>query len=186
MSLMGHNRAALKPDRTLQRMRIHPLMSLLESFNPLLVSAELPASKSVDAETSQDHATTYNGVFALSYSTSLTLALDFKSKAEEMFSSLQAAVHTIIQKDWITYLDTVSRERVERPITLAASGNAGFDLIIRTCNSSVNGSAETGCHIFYDAPLGKLVQSSDPDAPTLEQAIGAGAAAQGLKEFRDS
>lgn len=167
---VGHDQGALLHDRTLQAMYIQPLLNLLELYNtPPITTASLVGGPS--NEVAKSTTAKPNGVFALSPSTSLTLLLDFKSKSEEIFPALQSAIQPLIQKDWLTYWDNASQKRIERPITVVASGDADFDLLVRGGNTSVDAPTNIRRYVFYDAPLSALVHPGDPDAPPTKDAI---------------
>ncbi|MBE7179617.1 MAG: hypothetical protein INR71_00115 [Terriglobus roseus] len=168
---VGHDRGAMLPDRTLQKMYIQPLMNILALHNLDASSPDAkPEAKSgekADIESEKKP----NGVFVMSPLTSLTLLLDFKSNTDEILPSLQSAIQPLRQKDWLTYWDATLGKRIERPITIVASGSADFDLLLRGGNSSTNAPTDITRYVFYDAPLDDLVQPGDPDALPTDAAI---------------
>lgn len=132
---VGHERAALQPNRTFQSLYIQPLVDILERQNP-------------KTEFYNDN---YRGVFDMDPNQTLTLLVDVKTSGAETWAKVVEQLEPLRQRDWLTfYADGTTHTR---PITVVGTGNTPFDLLI---------SNSTYRDYFYDAPLHKL--NSDYDA----------------------
>ncbi|KAF9735355.1 hypothetical protein PMIN06_010883 [Paraphaeosphaeria minitans] len=125
---VGHVESALHADRTLESMYINRLVDLLDGMNP-------PRWKATDPK----------GVFYNAPKQSLTLVIDFKTAGKETWSTLHEQLQPLRERGWLTHWN--GTHRVERPLTIVASGAADFDLV------APHGSVRD---IFFDAPLDEL------------------------------
>ncbi|KAF2851387.1 hypothetical protein T440DRAFT_528614 [Plenodomus tracheiphilus IPT5] len=145
---VGHSTNALTPDRTFRSMYIDPLVRLLDYQNP-----PLPIT------------TTKNGLFPTNPSETVVLLVDFKNNGHDIFPVVSAQLSALRQKNYLTYYNGTST--IPGPITVVATGNAPFDLIVANT---------TYRDIFFDAPLDRLYidpststpssSSSPPNHPT--------------------
>ncbi|KAK7189357.1 hypothetical protein DPSP01_013945 [Paraphaeosphaeria sporulosa] len=125
---VGHTESALHPGRTLKSMYINRLVDLLDEMNPTHWRAADP-----------------KGVFYNAPHQSLTLVVDFKTAGNETWSALYEQLQPLRERGWLTNWN--GTHRVERPLTVVASGAADFDLV-----ASHNQVRD----IFFDAPLAEL------------------------------
>ncbi|TVY25253.1 Altered inheritance of mitochondria protein 6-like protein [Lachnellula hyalina] len=126
--LVGHASSSLSQDRTLQKLYIQPLITILENLNN--VSAVSDGSN-------------WNGIFQSSPNTTLIVLLDFKSNGIELWPYVNQQLEGFRSKGWLTHWNS-STGITWAPIIVVASGNAPFNLL----NSNT-----TYRDIFYDAPL---------------------------------
>lgn len=160
---VAHDRNTLMPERTLEKMYIEPLITILETMN----TPDAHAAKQLpQAMFQKDPAERPNGVFALSPTTSLILMLDFKSQAKDIIPVLLDTLTPLAQRSFLTRWDPASQSRMDGPITLVATGEADFDTILRAGrNSTPDDPLAVERFIFFDAPLGDLIRPGDPDSP---------------------
>lgn len=133
---VGHERAALQPNRTFQSLYIQPLVDILERQNPATAF--------------------YNdinrGVFDMDPNQTLTLLVDVKTSGPETWAKVVEQLEPLRQRDWLTFYANGTTHT--RPVTVVGTGNTPFDLLA---------SNATYRDYFYDAPLHKLT-TSDYDA----------------------
>ncbi|KAI8931912.1 hypothetical protein NX059_010814 [Plenodomus lindquistii] len=132
---VGHSTNALTPDRTFRSMYVDPLVKLLDHQNT--------------------HASTNpakNGLFPTAPSETTVLLVDFKNNGHDIFPVVSAQLQALREKGYLTYYDGSST--IPGPITVVATGNAPFDLIVANT---------TYRDIFFDAPLDRLY--IDPSSP---------------------
>lgn len=129
---VGHVKKALRSERTLKAMYLDPITSLIKQANSNTTSADL------------------QGIFSLDPSQTLVLLIDHKSLGSPTYAALYSQLQELRDLDWLTFWN--GTHRVERPLTVVASGNAPFSSVIAN---------ETYRDIFFDAPLDRLVQSAD-------------------------
>ncbi|POS73896.1 hypothetical protein DHEL01_v207718 [Diaporthe helianthi] len=133
--LVGHSDANLHKDVTLRSLYLDPLQRILEAQNVA-------------------NNTTRRGVFNLAPNQTLVLLVDFKSSGPEAFAEMDAQLESLRDLDFLTYWNGTAR--INRPLTIVASGNSNFDSVL-----ALN---ITHRDIFWDAKLENLVAREDnPD-----------------------
>lgn len=131
---VGHDRAALQPNRTFQSLYIQPLVEILERQNPH----------------TDFYDGSYRGVFDTNPNQTLTLLVDVKTAGPATWAKVVEQLEPLRQRDWLTYYanNTVHT----RPITVVGTGDTPFaDLVAN----------QTYRDYFYDAPLNKLNSTYD-------------------------
>ncbi|KAI8713719.1 hypothetical protein NCS52_01217300 [Fusarium sp. LHS14.1] len=131
--LVGHSKASLSDDKTLQSLYLEPLQRILEAQN-----AQLSAG-------------TWRGVFDHAPEHTLILVIDLKTSGKETFDEVEAQLQPLRDLDYLTYWN--GKKRVMRPLTVVATGNTPF--------SSVLATNATHRDIFWDAKLEQLVSAED-------------------------
>lgn len=137
---VGHDIGSLTSDVTLKSVYLEPLARILRVMN---------------ADSQVGHVSTdgKQGVFSVDPDQTLVLLVDLKTSAHETYAMLDKQLQGLRDAQWLTHWN--GTHRVERPITIVASGNAPFDLI--AANNSYR-------DIFFDAPLTSLASDDDPAA----------------------
>ncbi|PNS19320.1 Altered inheritance of mitochondria protein 6 [Sphaceloma murrayae] len=131
---VGHSVISLTRNRTFKAMYINPILEMLEKQNP-----------KTDFDTAVGH-----GVFDEDPTQTLTLLVDFKTDGEETWPAVREHLAPLREKN---YLSTWNGSHTNyRAVTVVATGNAPFHLITKN---------ETYRDIFYDAPLDRLVPSTN-------------------------
>jgi len=120
-------------------MYINALVGILEVMNP--------------SGTSHQHSGEPMGIFYTDPMQTLTLLVDFKTQGIETWFLLYNQLQPLRERGWLTYWNGI--DRVQRPITVVASGAADSDILIAN---------QTYRDIFYDAPLDDLEDESDREA----------------------
>lgn len=128
---VGHSTYALTANKTFRSMYVDPLVEMLEYRNK-----NDGFSASSDAK---------QGVFQTEPSQTLVLLVDFKNDGRAIFPYVSSQLAVLREKGYLTYFDGTNT--IEGPITVVATGNAPFDMII--ANSTYR-------DIFFDAPLAQL------------------------------
>lgn len=129
---VGHSRSALRPGRTLMRMYLEPLLEILQTRN-----------KRRRDNGAQE---TPVGVFARQPSQTLTLLVDLKMEdGKSGWPLLISQLEPLRRRGYLTHYNGASID--SRPITIVATGNAPFDMII---------SNSTYRDVFLDAPLDQI------------------------------
>jgi hypothetical protein len=130
--LVGHDKKSLTEEKTLQSLYLLPFLQVLENMNKAsnLGNSSVPASP--------------RGIFDKSPEMTMILLLDFKSDGAELWPVVQAQLEPLWAKRWLTYWESSTNTRQIRPITVVATGNAPFPLVIQNT---------TYRDIFFDAPL---------------------------------
>lgn len=123
---VAHDLAEVARERTLESMYIKPLVGILGQMNRKWALRSSP-----------------RGVFHQDPDQTLVLLVDFKRP--EVWPILQQQLQSLRERDYLTHWN--GTERISRPITVVASGDVPFDLLVR--NTTYRG-------IFYDAPLDRL------------------------------
>lgn len=126
---VGHNKAALTKNRTLQNLYVNPLVQLLDHMNP-----------TTDYTNSTAH-----GVFDMDPSQSLVLLVDIKTDGRKTFPYVYRQLETLRSKDYLTYWD--GSEVHARAITVVGTGNTPWDMLA---------ADKKHRDIFFDAPLERL------------------------------
>lgn len=139
---IGHSRNSLDQAATLSRQYIEPLLRLLDQTNEDRSSDRAP-----------------NGVFSANPMQSLTLLIDFKTAGDETIGAVSAALEPLRERGYLTHWN--GYRRIEGPVTVVVSGAATLEDIMRPM--ARNESAQRD--IFLDAPLDRLVASTDPQEP---------------------
>ncbi|KIX10677.1 uncharacterized protein Z518_01761 [Rhinocladiella mackenziei CBS 650.93] len=127
--LVGHSRGALTPECTLSSLYITPLVQILDHQNE-----------------GQDAVAPRVGVYNLEPNATLVLLLDFKERGADLWELAHEQTEPLRQKGYLRHWN--GTDLVPGPITIVASGEAAFDLVV---------SNTTYRDIFFDAPLEKLV-----------------------------
>lgn len=96
-----------------------------------------------------------NGVFDTAPTQTLVLLVDFKNNGHDIFPFVSQQLTALREKGYLTYFD--GENTIEGPITVVATGNAPFDLII--ANSTYR-------DIFFDAPLDRMYE--EPASSNLD------------------
>lgn len=128
---VGHERAALQPNRTFQSLYIQPLVDILEHQNP-----------ATDFYRDDDN---HRGVFDTDPDQTLTLLVDVKTSGAETWAKVVEQLEPLRQRGWLSFYANGTTHT--RPITVVGTGNTPFDLL--TSNTTYR-------DYFYDAPLHKL------------------------------
>lgn len=148
---VGHSTNALTRTRTLRSMYVDPLVQLLDHYNQAVgkkaPSASPPAPK--------------HGLFPQSPAESLVLLIDFKNDGHALFPLVSAHLAALRDKNYLTHYNGVAT--IPGPITVVATGNAPFDLILANT---------THRDIFFDAPLASFSPSFSPSpSPSTPPAL---------------
>jgi hypothetical protein len=138
---VGHDIGSLTRDATLDSMYLEPLKRVLRVMNG-------------NSQVGNVSTGGKQGVFSVDPDQTLVLLIDFKNHPYETYSKLDKQLQSLREAQWLTHWN--GTHRVERPITIVASGHALFELI--AANDSYR-------DIFFDAPLTSLASESDPAAP---------------------
>jgi hypothetical protein len=134
--LVGHDKQSLTPERTLQSLYLEPFLQILQNKNTPADPNAKPGNMSVSGSP--------HGIFDSSPETTMILLLDFKSDGAELWPIVSKQLEPLRAKQWLTYWESSTNTRHTSPITVVASGNAPFPLVI---------SNNTYRDIFFDAPL---------------------------------
>jgi hypothetical protein len=126
---VGHSPSALTRNRTLRTLYIDPLIEILEHQNPTTeFTTKLGAAK--------------NGVFDVDAGQTLVLMIDVKMDPENTLLMVEDQLSPLRSRGYLSYYD--GKDVTKGPITVVASGEATFDLIVK--NSTYR-------DVFLDAPL---------------------------------
>ena len=129
---VGHSRSSLTSTRTFRNLYINPLLDLLAKQNPT-------------TNFHPDRGSPPNGVFDTAPAQTVVLLVDFKTDGHVLWPYVHAQLEPLRQAAFLTSFDGTSV--IERPVTVVATGNAPFDLLV--ANSTYR-------DIFFDAPLGRM------------------------------
>jgi len=133
--LVGHNSQGLDKTKTLRAMYLDPLQKLIALRN-----------KNINRKGHH-----WNGIFDKAPQQSIVLLIDLKTSAEETFAELNAQLQPLRNLNFLTHWN--GTHRVERPLTIVASGNTLFTSIL-----SLNSSHRD---ILFDADATRLVSQGD-------------------------
>jgi hypothetical protein len=133
---VGHSDDELTEERTLRSLYIDPLVEVLDMMNS-------------QASTEKAHST--KGVFYQDPSQTLVLLIDFKNP--DIWDYVDQQLTPLRERGYLTHWN--GKTRVEKPVTVVATGDAPFDLLVR------NGTYRD---IFYDAPLVDLDDAEIPES----------------------
>lgn len=131
--LVGHDTAALQPNRTFLNLYVNPLVKILERQNP---STEYYNEKR-------------RGVFDTDPDQTLTLLVDLKTNGAETWPWVLKQLEPLRERGWLSYVQ--DGEIHQGPITVVGTGNTPFDQII--ANSTYRDA-------FFDAPLDHIENST--------------------------
>ncbi|OTA67806.1 hypothetical protein K449DRAFT_412604 [Hypoxylon sp. EC38] len=134
---VGHDTAALTPNRTFQSLYVNPLVDLLNRTNP---RTEL-------------YNDTRRGVFDYDPEQTVILLVDFKTDGAKTWPHVLDQLEPLRSRGWLTYFEDGTVH--QRQVTVVGTGNAPFDLVVNS----------TYRDVFFDAPLAEMWE--DPDALDL-------------------
>lgn len=146
---VGHTDSSLTDDRTLASLYVQPLVTIMDN---LATSQMLNSS-----------------VFETDPNQTFVLLLDFKSNGSELWPHVNTQLEILRKKNWLRHWDGLAEKIVPGPLTIVATGNAPFDLLVANT---------TYRDIFYDAPLDDLdsgkfnTSNSFFASAALNQAVG--------------
>ncbi|KAL1637043.1 Altered inheritance of mitochondria protein 6 [Diplodia intermedia] len=138
---VGHNTASLTPRRTFRSLYVDPITELLDRTNSPATLAVSHAAPPVRP----------NGIWDVDPSQTLVLLVDFKNDGKSIWPILQQHLEPLRSRGYLTHWN--GKNTVEGPVTVVATGNAPFDLLV---------SNSTYRDIFFDAPLDELFEESEP------------------------
>lgn len=138
---VGHNRASLTEARTFQSLYINPIVDLLEHTNPR-------------TRFTTDQNETSRGVFDVDPEQSLTLLVDVKTDGAKTWPEVLKQLEPLRSRGWLTYVENGTVHPGQ--VTVVGTGNTPFDLL--TANATYRDA-------FFDAPLDKMWEDPDSDAP---------------------
>jgi hypothetical protein len=131
--LVGHTSFNLHGGVTLRSLYLEPLQRMLEMQNSHITDG------------------TWRGIFDQAPQQTVVLLIDHKTAGPETFAELDIQLQPLRDLDYLTYWN--GTERVVRPLTIVASGNAPFESVI-----ALNA---THRDIFWDAKLEVLFSGND-------------------------
>lgn len=131
--LVGHSRSTVLRG-TLQSLYLDPLLEKLDTHNEI-------ASRNWPNVTSKEMV----GVFPNEPKQTLVLVIDCKTEGDRIWPLLVEQLNPFREKGYLTHFN--GSDVVYGPITVVASGNAPFHMILDNT---------TYRDVFYDAPLGNL------------------------------
>lgn len=112
-----------------------------------------PLVRILEQQNGKNTQTEKRGVYAANKDTTLALLIDIKDNTTATLPVLQAQLKPLLDDGWLSFATT--REFAPRPITIVASGNTPFDLVLG--NPSPHDSIQRA--IFFDAHLRDLIAS---------------------------
>jgi len=146
---VGHKKSALTESRTLRNLYVNPLVKLLNNQNPI-----------THFHPQKDDPR--NGVFDTDPRQSLVLLIDFKSDGEKTWPHVVSQLSPLRNRGYLSYYNGM--RVVNGPITVVATGNAPFDLLI--ANSTYR-------DIFFDAPLNEIAEDVQQHSSSRHESISA-------------
>ncbi|KAG7818755.1 hypothetical protein KL942_001585 [Ogataea angusta] len=132
---VGHNRASLTPDRTLENLYLNPILSLIDAFNPVKDATK--------------EAGTFNGVFDTDSGATLYLFVDMKTDGLATWSYVYNALEPLRKKNYLTTYNSTDGTWKQGPLTVIGTGNTPFDEVQKLAARDV----------FFDGVLGGLHDS---------------------------
>lgn len=138
--LVGHSKRSLTIERSLQNLYLNPLLSILSNQN--LLSKDSNDTLPSDLP---------SGVFESSPDTSLTLLLDFKSDGPVLWPLVLEQLAPLLSAGYLTRWSKATNKLESRPLTIVATGNAPFPLIL---------AEDIDRYVFFDAPLTDISNSA--------------------------
>ncbi|KAI1491203.1 hypothetical protein F5X96DRAFT_487480 [Biscogniauxia mediterranea] len=133
---VGHDTAALQPNRTFQSLYVNPLVELLERSNP-------------QTEFYNDNR---RGVFDADPDQTVALLVDLKTDGAQTWPEVLKQLEPLRSRNWLSYVEDGVVHK--RQVTVIGTGNTPFDLLVQNT---------TYRDAFFDAPLSEMWE--DPDAP---------------------
>jgi len=130
--LVGHDTAALQPNRTFQSLYVNPIVEIMERNNP-------------ETEFYNENR---RGIFDTDPSQTLILLVDLKTDGVETWPWVMKQLQPLRERGWLSFFEDGKVH--QRPITVVGTGNTPFELIV--ANSTYRDA-------FFDAPLDKLENS---------------------------
>ncbi|KAI0851571.1 PLC-like phosphodiesterase [Daldinia vernicosa] len=132
---VGHDEAALTPNRTFTSLYINPLVDLLNRTNPQ----------------TQFYNETRRGVFDYDPEQTVILLVDLKTDGAKTWPHVLAQLEPLRSRGWLTSFDNGVVH--QRQVTVVGTGNTPLDLLAKNA---------TYRDAFFDAPLTDMWE--DPDA----------------------
>lgn len=131
--LVGHTTQSLHSGSTLRSMYLEPLERMLKAQSLKATSGS------------------WHGIYDRAPQQTVALLVDHKTAGAETFAALNAQLQPLRDLDFLTYWN--GTDRVDRPLTIVASGNAPFESVV----------ALDPMHrdIFWDAKLERLLSIND-------------------------
>jgi len=134
---VGHSLSSLTPNRTLNNLYLNPILDILEKQNPNSAFHPNPD-------------TPRNGVFDVAPTQTLILLIDYKTSGKPLHPFVLKQLQPLREKNYLTHFN--GTDVVEGPITIVATGNAPFDLLMQNA---------TYRDVFFDAPLDQMADKTD-------------------------
>ncbi|EWC45307.1 hypothetical protein DRE_00706 [Drechslerella stenobrocha 248] len=134
--LVGHEEAALSPNRTLRSLYINPIIETLERQNP--------ESKYTNE--------THCGIFDQSCHRSLYLWVDVKEQPEKIWPIVVAQLAPLRERDWLTKWD--GKKIIPGLVTVISTGRATYKVVV--------GNKTRPRDYFVDAPLLEVGTPAEP------------------------
>lgn len=131
--LVGHTASSLDEGSNLRSMYLEPLQRMLVAQNANVTDGD------------------WRGLFDRAPRQTFVLLVDIKTSGPETFELLHTQLQALRELDYLTYWN--GSERVMRPLTIVASGNAPFQ--------SITALPSTHRDIFWDAKLESLPSFHD-------------------------
>lgn len=131
--LVGHTARSLHNNSTLRSMYLEPLQRMLEAQNANVTDGS------------------WRGLFNLAPQQTFVLLVDHKTSGLETFAQLHIQLQPLRDLDYLTYWN--GSERVMRPLTIVATGNAPFETVTALDSEHRD--------IFWDAKLDRLLSLHD-------------------------
>lgn len=148
--LVGHRASALSQDRTLQTLYLNPIKQILDAQNP--------GNTSVNSTTSDG----LNGVYGASPETSLTLLIDVKGNATEIWPLVDKQLQPLRERGYLSTLQYNSSDPTTKPVfkqgplTIVGTGNLAKSNVTGVGCDALSQYQDT----FHDAPLLALTDAS--------------------------
>ncbi|KAK6954782.1 hypothetical protein Daesc_004751 [Daldinia eschscholtzii] len=136
---VGHDEAALTPNRTFTSLYVNPLVELLNRTNP-------------QTEFYND---TRRGVFDYDPEQTVILLVDLKTDGAKTWPYVLEQLEPLRSRGWLTSFDNGVVH--QRQVTVVGTGNTPFDLL--TENATYRDA-------FFDAPLKDMWEDPDASSPT--------------------
>ncbi|KAI1496529.1 hypothetical protein F5X99DRAFT_400134 [Biscogniauxia marginata] len=136
---VGHDTAALQPNRTFQSLYVNPLVDILNRSNPQTIF----------------YNDTRRGVFDADPEQTVVLLVDVKTDGAQTWPEVLTQLEPLRARNWLTYVEDGIIHK--RQVTVVGTGNTPFDVLV---NNSTYRDA------FFDAPLGDMWENPETDGPT--------------------
>lgn len=130
--LVGHDIAALQPNRTFTSLYVNPLVEILTRQNP----------------STEFYNASRRGVFDTDPDQTLTLLVDLKTDGPETWPWVMKQLAPLRERGWLTFIE--DGEIHLRQVTVVGTGNTPFDQVVANA---------TYRDAFFDAPLERLENS---------------------------